>query len=105
MSRARNMSAQAANSKPRWSLLPWGALTDVLGAFEFGARKYAVGDWVNNSSFEHIDGAFRHLTTWMQDDTHDPKTNLSHLTHAGARVLMALALEKANASKGKERAA
>lgn len=82
-----------AAAKPRWSLLPWGALGDVLGAFEFGARKYAVGDWVHHTADSHIDGALRHLTSWMQRDVRDPETGLSHLAHAAARVLMALAVE------------
>jgi hypothetical protein len=97
--------SDARATKPRWSLLPWGALGDVLGAFEHGARKYAVGDWVNYAPVDHIDAAFRHLTAWLQLEPSDPETGLSHLAHAGARVLMALAVEKAVTSKGQERAA
>jgi hypothetical protein len=96
-------TALLGGSKPRWSLLPWHALDHVLGAFEFGARKYAVNDWLNRPQLDHIDGAFRHLTAWLQGDRRDPETGLSHLAHAGARVLMALALECAHDSE--ERAA
>lgn len=99
------MSTAFASSKPRWSLLPWNALEDVLGAFEFGARKYAVNDWTNRSQVDHIDGAFRHLTAWLRGDRRDPETGLSHLAHAGARVLMALALECAFERGDEERAA
>jgi hypothetical protein len=91
--------------KPRWSLLPWDALSDVLGAFEHGARKYAVGDWLNRPQIDHIDAAFRHLTTWIQGEERDPETRLSHLAHAGARVLMALAVGNLLRVEHEERAA
>lgn len=99
------MKAYPLNPKHRWTLLPWGALKDVVGAFELGAAKYAVGDWVNHPQMDHIDAAFRHLTAWLQHEPSDPESGLSHLAHAGARVLMALALESRAEGRSRERAA
>ena len=31
--------------KPRWDLLPWGPVGEVVAVLTFGARKYAPDNW------------------------------------------------------------
>lgn len=81
--------------KPRWSLLPWNALAAVVAVLEFGARKYAPGNWrhVPEARQRYFDAAQRHLVAWWQGEANDAETQCSHLAHAVCCLLFLLALE------------
>ena len=51
---------KADAGKPRWSLLPWNALGAVVSVLEFGARKYAPGNW------RHVPDARTLTEEWQQ---------------------------------------
>lgn len=78
--------------KRRWTLLPLEALESVVDVLEFGARKYAPGQWqrVPNARARYIDAAFRHLVAAAKGDDEDPESGLPHLAHAGCCILFAL---------------
>jgi hypothetical protein len=78
--------------KPRWSLLPWGALASVVGVLEYGASKYDVDNWkrVENPRQRYFDAAMRHLLAWHMGEVHDPESGLPHLAHAVCCVLFLL---------------
>lgn len=82
--------------KPRWSLLPFGAIRSVVEVLEYGARKYSPGNWrlVENARERYFDATLRHLTAWWQGETNDPESGLPHLAHAACCVLFLLALEE-----------
>ena len=81
--------------KPRWSLLPWNALGAVVSVLEFGARKYAPGNWrhVPDARTRYFDAAQRHLLAWWSGEKSDPETQFPHLAHALCCLLFLLALE------------
>lgn len=82
--------------KPDYTLLPWGAIEDIVRVLDFGARKYARDNWryVANAETRYLAAAFRHLAAYARGEVTDPETSLSHLAHAGCCVLFLLALEK-----------
>lgn len=88
--------------KPRWSLLPWRGLAAVVDVLEFGARKYAPGNWrkVPDARQRYTDALLRHVVAYAGGETHDPESSLHHLAHAGCCVLFLLEFEAADRAGG-----
>jgi len=84
------------SDKPRWSLLPFKALQEVVEVLTFGAKKYASDNWkiVPNAQERYIDAAYRHLADWNSGEKKDPETNKSHLAHAICCLLFLLWFEQ-----------
>ena len=72
------------SGKPRFSLLPLKQIETVVAVLEFGARKYAPGNWqkVENPRDRYFDAAMRHVFAWRNGEKLDPETQLPHLAHA-----------------------
>ena len=72
--------------KPRWSLLPWNQVEQIL---TFGAKKYADNNWqkVENSRARYFDAMQRHLLAWFNGEKKDQESGKSHLAHAGCNLL------------------
>jgi hypothetical protein len=81
------------SKKLRYSLLPWDALTEVVKVLDYGANKYAVGNWekVPEARVRYFDAALRHLLAWRGGETRDPESGHYHLAHAVCCVLFLLA--------------
>lgn len=76
------------NGKPRWGLLPFRELKEVVEILTFGAEKYGAWNWVNVRPTErYVDAAFRHLTSWVEGDKKDLESNKSHLAHCICNLL------------------
>lgn len=71
-------------AKPRWSLIPWAQLAQVVEVLEHGARKYGDFNWrrVPLASDRYFDAAMRHLVAWRHGERLDPESGLPHLAHA-----------------------
>jgi hypothetical protein len=84
------------SDKPRWSLLPFKALQEVVEVLTFGAKKYAADNWkiVPNAQERYIDAAYRHLADWNSGEKKDPETGKSHLAHAICCLLFLLWFEQ-----------
>lgn len=83
---------KADAGKPRWSLLPTGAIAQVVAVLEAGAAKYAPDNWqhVKNPETRYYDAMMRHVDAWRSGERIDPETGLSHLAHAACCVLFLL---------------
>lgn len=70
--------------KPRWDLLPWGPLEEVAAVLEFGARKYAPGNWklVRGARWRYLRAGLGHLAARARGEVRDPESGLPHLAHA-----------------------
>jgi len=82
--------------KPRWSLLPFKALNEIVKVLTFGAIKYEVDNWRKGNGFNYdrvFSATMRHLTSWWEGEDKDPETGLSHLAHAGCNILFLLEYE------------
>lgn len=72
------------NGKPRWSLVPAGVMRDVIAVLEFGARRYAVNNWmrIDDPGTRYYDAAMRHIDAWRGGERVDGDSGLPHLAHA-----------------------
>ena len=75
--------------KPRWTLLPWRQVEQIVEILTFGAIKYADNNWqkVENSKTRYFDALQRHLIAWFEGEKTDPESGKSHLAHAGCNLL------------------
>lgn len=82
--------------KPKWSLLPFKALAEVVDVLTYGARKYAPDNWkkVPDARTRYVDAAFRHFTAYINGEKNDSETGLNHLAHAICCLLFLLAFDK-----------
>lgn len=81
---ARGEGFKADSDKPRWDLLPWEPIEDVVRVLTVGARKYAPSNWqkVPEARRRYFSAAMRHLVAWEHGEDADPETGLPHLAHA-----------------------
>ena len=78
--------------KPKWNLLPWDELEDVVKVLTFGAKKYAPDNWkfVDDANNRYMDAAMRHLVAHQQGETRDSESGESHIAHAICCLLFML---------------
>lgn len=83
------------NDKPRWSLLPWTSVKEIVRVLTFGAKKYEDNNWkyVEEPTDRYYSAALRHLTDWWTTEKNDSETGISHLAHAGCCILFLLWFE------------
>jgi hypothetical protein len=96
-----DLKIAAARSKPPLQLIPLHALIGLARVIEYGAKKYAPGNWVNNpgdgAAQLYIGACLRHIAA-MQDDGAlypngavtwtDGESGLPHIDHAIASLVM-----------------
>lgn len=84
--------------KPRWSLLPLGAVRQIIEVLEYGVKKYSEDNWraVPNAHRRYYDAALRHLTAWWEGEPYDSESGLAHLAHAGCCIMFLLAIPERN---------
>lgn len=71
------------SGKPRWGLLPFREVREVVDVLTFGAQKYSDDNWQNvRPTNRYIDAAFRHITAWLTGEKKDAESGISHLAHA-----------------------
>jgi hypothetical protein len=81
--------------KRRFSLFPTKALYAVVDVLEYGARKYAEGNWrdVENARERYYNASMRHINDWWMGETHDPESGHHHLAHAMCCLVFLLTVE------------
>lgn len=82
--------------KPRWDLLPMDAVSRVVEAFGYGARKYEDNGWrrVPDWRRRYYAAAMRHIVSWWRGERLDPESGIHHLAMATACLL--ILIEKEN---------
>lgn len=80
---------KADDAKPRWSLIPFDALSKVLAVLEFGARKYDIDNWkkVPNAEQRYKEALMRHVVAYFNGELIDTESGESHLAHAACNTL------------------
>lgn len=70
--------------KPRWSLLPWREMEEVVRVLGKGSEKYADFNWqkVPNPKDRYFSALQRHIIAWWNGEQNDKDDNLHHLAHA-----------------------
>lgn len=88
----KELGVKFDSKKPKWSLLPFEALEEVVEVLTFGAQKYAPDNWkyVPDADARYMDAAFRHMAQYMQGEQYDTETGNNHLAHALCCLLFKL---------------
>jgi hypothetical protein len=80
------------------SLIPTTALRGVAKVFEYGAKKYAPFNWVDdgpNTEWRRTYSSMqRHLHSWLEREDIDPESGLDHLSHACTQLLILIEHQK-----------
>ena len=77
--------------KPDYSLIPLSTLKEVCHVLEYGATKYARGNWLKPTPWEVSFGCLmRHMGAWQSGEDLDPESGRSHLAHAACNILQML---------------
>lgn len=86
--------------KPRYSLIPAGALALVVDVLEYEATKYAPNGWkhVKNARERYYNAAMRHLQQWWSGEWLDSESGLPHLAHVACCVMFLIWLGGEGAS-------
>jgi len=78
-------------------LLPTEALWEVGKVLAHGEKKYAAWNWKKGMHWSRLYGAaLRHLFTWVEGESKDKESNLSHLAHCACCILFLLTYEILN---------
>ena len=90
------------SEKPRFSLLPKGAVNSIIDVLEFGAKKYDVDNWqqVKNSKERYYNAAMRHIDLWWNGEKFDKETGLHHLAHAVTNLIFLKWFDDNESSEG-----
>ena len=76
--------------KPRWTLLPFRELEQVVDVLTSGAQKYDDDNWkkvVSDDKDRYFSACMRHLVAWRQDELVDKESKKPHLAHAVCCIL------------------
>jgi hypothetical protein len=75
--------------KPRWELLPYKEVGEIVSVLTSGAKKYQDNNWkyVTPMKERYFGAMMRHLTAWFNGEKKDFETGISHLAHAGCCLL------------------
>jgi hypothetical protein len=70
--------------KPRYDLVPWDALEEVVKVLNHGALKYNDRNWESGMDWSRMFAAgMRHdVAFWQKLEDEDPESGLPHLAHS-----------------------
>ena len=71
------------SGKPRMSLLPPHAMTEMAKVMTFGANKYKAHSWkqVENAQERYLDALLRHAVAYVAGERIDPESGLPTMAH------------------------
>ena len=88
--------------KPRHSLLPKGAIAEVIAVLEYGASKYGTDNWQQLPDFDvrYYDAMMRHVEAWWDNgELNASDSGLPHLAHIACNALFLLWRQKSKKSR------
>ena len=90
--------------KPDYSLVPFGALDEVVKVLTYGAKKYDRFNWEKVEDIRYQAAALRHISAYMQGEKYDPETGINHMAHAICSLLFLTQfdLDKNNSKSGEK---
>lgn len=78
--------------KPKWDLLPWREVGQIVDVITHGAEKYGICNWQHLKPFRprYFGALFRHTIARLMGEKIDRDSGLPHLAHAGCNILFLL---------------
>ncbi len=81
--------------KARFDLIPPEAMKQLAEVLTFGCDKYSARNWEHGIAAGRLFAAIqRHLWAYWGGEPLDPESNLSHLAHALAGIVMLVTLHE-----------
>lgn len=75
-------AARHNTGKPKLSFTLLGSIAGEAAVWEFGARKYARGNWLNGVAYtEAADSLLRHIHEFLSREDMDVESGLPHVDH------------------------
>lgn len=69
------------------ALVPRALVVEVAKVLDYGAKKYEKHNWRKGSqAIRFANSALRHLFAWLDGESSDPESGLSHLSHAACNL-------------------
>lgn len=92
---AEELGRKFDGGKPRWELLPWKEVEEVVEILTFGSSKYEDNNWQKVMPRSRYVGAgMRHFTAWIKGEKIDPESGKSHLAHCICCLLFLMWADK-----------
>lgn len=86
-----NTGTKFDQAKPRTDLLSPTAILELAKVLGAGANKYGPHNWRGGIAESRLLGAvLRHTLSYLDGETTDPETGLSHMAHAMANCMFIL---------------
>ena len=88
----KTLGVKFDKDKPKWNLLPWSEVEDVVKVLTSGVEKYAPDNWkfVDDANNRYMAATMRHLVAFQQGKRYDPESGEHHLAHAICCLLFML---------------
>lgn len=87
------------SDKPDYSLVPFGALDEVVKVLTYGAKKYDRFNWEKVERHRYEAAALRHISAYMQGEKFDPETGINHMAHAVCSLMFLVEFDKKDSKK------
>lgn len=82
MENSQEQALRYNQGKPRWSLVDFDSLEDMVQVLDFGSKKYSDNNWKKGlKTTEIIDSLMRHITDFMRGETIDADSKLPITGH------------------------
>jgi hypothetical protein len=81
------------NEKPRWDILPYDAVNEIVKVMTYGAKKYAPHNWKKVSPARFEAAMMRHFEAYKRGEVYDDESGLMHLSHMACNALFLVYLE------------
>lgn len=68
--------------KPKWSLVDFKSLEDMVKVLEFGEEKYDSFNWMKGLTTRSIcESMLRHIFAYLNGENEDLESGISHIGH------------------------
>lgn len=78
------------SGKPRYDLLPFTEIEDIVRVLTYGAGKYEDNNWQKVGKERHFAAMLRHIAAWRMGSDLDLESGLPHLAHAATCLLFVM---------------
>lgn len=84
-----NKDQKFGDLKPRYSLLPYAQLEEVVKVLTYGAKKYSDSGWkeLETGLDQFFSTTMEYLIAWKKGEKLNPKSELPYLAHAACNIL------------------
>jgi len=79
------------DDKPKWDLMPFDALNEVVLVFTYGALKYENRNWERGMPWSKvISPLLRHTWKFIMGEKYDKESKCHHMAHVACNALFLL---------------